>query len=176
EVGENEQPKSISHEHTFGEDTAVQDRLETTLYKLSEMVAKRLREHRLYSRTVQLKLRYEDFSTITRACSLDHATQLDREVATAAVQLFRQAWDRKTPIRLLGVHAGSLQDTEGQMSLLEETQTARLRDAFRSVDHIRGKYGDGSISLAKTLNSGIRERVHENPFGLPGKDPKVKSD
>jgi DNA polymerase IV len=176
EVGEDDQPKSISHEHTFDVDTAVQDRLETTLYKLSEMVAKRLREHRLYSRTIQLKLRYEDFSTITRASSLDHATQLDREVATAAVQLFRQAWDRKTPIRLLGVHAGSLQDTEGQMSLLEETQTARLRDAFRSVDHIRGKYGDGSISLAKTLNSGIRERVHENPFGLPGKGPKPKGE
>ena len=175
EVGENEQPKSISHEHTFWEDTAVQEQLETTLYKLSEMVSKRLREHQLYSRTIQLKLRYEDFSTITRACSLDHATQLDREVATAAVRLFRQSWDRKTPIRLLGVHAGSLQQAEGQMSLLEEPKTARLREALRSVDHIRGKYGDSSISLAKTLKSGIRERVHENPFGLPGKEPKDKN-
>jgi DNA polymerase-4 len=164
EVGENEDPKSISHEHTFGEDTAVQDKLETTLYKLSEMVSKRLREHKLYSRTIQLKLRYEDFSTITRACSLDHATQLDREVAAAAVLLFRQSWDRKTPIRLLGVHAGSLQPSEGQMNLLEEPATARLREAFRSVDHIRDKYGDSSISLAKTLHSGIREKVHENPF------------
>ncbi len=172
EVGENDQPKSISHEHTFHEDTAAQDQLETALYKLAEMVAKRLREHQLYARTIQLKLRYEDFSTYTRACSLDHATQLDREIATAAVQLFRQAWDRKTPIRLLGVHAGSLQAAEGQMSLLEEPKTARLRDAFRSVDHIRGKYGDTSISLAKTLHSGIRERVHENPFGLPGKEPQ----
>jgi DNA polymerase-4 len=164
EVGENEEPKSISHEHTFGEDTAVKEKLETTLYKLSEMVSKRLREHKLYSRTIQLKLRYEDFSTITRACSLDHATQLDREVAAAAVQLFRQSWDRKTPVRLLGVHAGSLQPSEGQMNLLEEPATARLREAFRSVDHIRGKYGDSSISLAKTLHSGIREKVHENPF------------
>jgi hypothetical protein len=45
---------------------------------------------------------------------------------------------------------------------------------FRSVDHIRNKFGDASISLAKTLDSGIRERVHENPFGLPGKEPKNK--
>jgi DNA polymerase-4 len=164
EIGENDQPKSISHEHTFSEDSAVQEKLETTLYKLSEMVSKRLREHRLYSRTIQLKLRTEDFSTITRACSLDHATQLDREVASAAVQLFRQAWDHKTPIRLLGVHASSLQPSEGQMNLLEESATARLRDAFRSVDHIRNKYGDASISLAKTLRAGIREKVHENPF------------
>ena len=172
EIGANEDPKSISHENTYSEDTANQDLLETTLLKLSEMVAKRLREHRLYARTIQLKLRSEDFSTITRACSLDHATQLDGEVAGAAIRLFRQAWDRKTPVRLLGVHAGNLQHAEGQMSLLEEAHTARLRNAFRSVDHIRDRFGDASISLAKTLHSGIREKVHENPFGLPGRKPE----
>lgn len=170
-VGANEDPKSISHEHTFGEDTTDREQLETTLLKLSEMVAKRLREHQLYSRTIQLKLRYEDFSTITRADSLDHATQLDREVAGAVIRLFRQAWDGRTPVRLLGVHAGSLQSAEGQMSLLEEPAMARLRQAFRSVDHIRNRFGDASVGLAKTLNAGIRERVHENPFDLPGKSP-----
>jgi DNA polymerase IV len=138
------------------------------------MVAKRLREHQLYARTIQLKLRDEDFVTITRAESLDHATQLDGEIAGAVVKLFRQAWDGKKPIRLLGVHAGSPEHSEGQMSLLEEPRTARLREVFRSVDHIRNKFGDASISLAKTLDSGIRERVHENPFGLPGKEPKNK--
>jgi DNA polymerase-4 len=162
-IGANEDPKSISHEHTFGADTADREKLETALLKLSEMVAHRLREQRLYSRTVSLKLRDEDFFTITRASTLDHATQLDREIATAITALFRQAWDGKKPIRLLGVHAGSLQAAEGQMSLLEEPGTARLREAFRSVDHIRNKFGDSAISLAKTLNAGIRERVHENP-------------
>jgi DNA polymerase-4 len=171
-IGEEGDPKSISHEHTFGTDSADGPQLETALLKLSEMVAKRLREHQLYSRTLSLKLRNHDFLTITRACTLDHATQLDREIATAIVRLFREAWDGKTPIRLLGVHAGALQPMEGQMSLLEETHTARLRDVFRSVDHIRNKFGEASISLAKTLNAGIRERVHENPFGLPGKTPK----
>ncbi len=173
-IGADEDPKSISHENTFAEDTSDRDQLETALLKLSEMVAKRLREHRLYSRTIQLKLRYEDFSTITRACSLDHATQLDREIATAVISLFRQSWDGKARIRLLGVHAGSLQDSEGQMNLLEEPQTARLREAFRSVDHIRGRFGEGTISLAKTLNAGIREKVHENPFDLPGKSATDK--
>ncbi|MBV9611836.1 MAG: DNA polymerase IV [Acidobacteriaceae bacterium] len=168
-VGANEAQKSISHENTFSEDTADREKLETALLQLSEMVAKRLREHHLYARTIQLKLRDEDFSTITRAQSLDHATQLDREVAAAVIGLFRKAWDGKTPIRLLGVHAGSLQDTEGQMSLLEEPRTERLRKAFRSVDHIRDRFGDSSISLAKTLHTGIREKVHKNPFDLPGK-------
>lgn len=169
EIGANEDPKSISHEHTFMDDTAERDRLETALLKLSEMVANRLRENRLYARTIQLKLRSEDFTTITRAQSLDHATQLDKEIAGAAIGLFRQAWNGTTPVRLLGVYAGSLQPVEGQMSLLDEPRTAKLRDAFRSVDHIRGRFGEASISLARTLAAGIRERVHENPFGLPGK-------
>ncbi|MBV8897882.1 MAG: DNA polymerase IV [Acidobacteriaceae bacterium] len=174
-IGEREDAKSISHEHTFGEDTADAAQLETTLTKLSEMVAKRLREQKLYARTIQLKLRDEDFTTITRACTLDHATQLDREIAAAVIALFRKAWDRKTPIRLLGVYGGQLRREEGQMNLLDEPNTARLREAFRSVDHIRNRFGDASISLAKTLNAGIRERVHENPFDLPGKEP-VKED
>lgn len=162
-IGVTEDPKSISHEHTFGEDTADREKLETTLLKLSEMVAQRLREHKLYSKTVSLKLRDEDFVTITRAATLDHATQLDREIASAVTELFRKAWNGSKPVRLVGVHAGSLQAVEGQMSLLEETKTARMREVFRSVDHIRDKYGDAAISLAKTLKAGIRERVQDSP-------------
>ena len=169
-IGANEDPKSISHEHTFNEDTAQRDALETALLKLSEMVAARLREHKLYSRTVSLKLRDEDFNTITRAATLDHATQLDREIAGAVTDLFRKSWDGKKPIRLLGVHAGGLKAVEGQMNLLEEQNTAKLREAFRSVDHIRNKYGDSAISLAKTLKAGLRERVQDSPARRKKKD------
>ena len=176
EIGAEDTPKSISHENTFGVDVCDRDKLESALLKLSEMVAKRLREHKLYARTVQLKLRYEDFSTITRACSLDHATQIDREVAGAVMQMFRKAWDGKAPIRLLGVHASSLETTEGQMSLLDEPEAERLRRVFRSVDHIRNRFGAASVSLAKSLHAGIRERVHENPFDLPGKEANSKLD
>ena len=69
EIGEDEGPKSISHEHTFNEDTADLEQIESTLARLSEMVGRRLREHKLQARTLQLKLRYSDFSTITRAHS-----------------------------------------------------------------------------------------------------------
>ena len=172
EIGADENPKSISHENTFNTDVSDRDKLEAALLKLSEMVARRLREHHLYARTIQLKLRYEDFSTITRACSLDHATQIDGEVAGAVLQLFRKAWDGKAPIRLLGVHASSLDTTEGQMNLLDEPEAERRRRAFRCVDHIRDRFGAASVSLAKSLNAGIRERVHENPFDLPGKEAK----
>ncbi len=169
-IGATEDPKSISHEHTFNVDTAKREELETALLKLTEMVAARLREHKLYSRTVSLKLRDEDFVTVTRAATLDHATQLDREIGGAVTGLFRKAWDGKKPIRLLGVHAGGLQPMEGQMNLLEEEKTARMREVFRSVDHIRDKYGDAAISLAKTLKAGIRERVQDSPARRKKKD------
>ncbi|HEX4750661.1 MAG TPA: DNA polymerase IV [Bryobacteraceae bacterium] len=174
-LGGRDEAKSISHEHTFGEDTAESARLESTLTRLSEMVAMRLREQQLYARTLHIKIRDEDFETITRACTLDHATQLDREIAASIIGLFRKAWDGNKPIRLLGVYAGQLRHAEGQMNLLDEPHTARLRDAFRSVDHIRNRFGDSSISLAKSLNTRIRERVHENPFDLPGKGKKKES-
>src|SRR5258706_11153986 len=86
--GEREDSKSISHEHTYSKDTADADRLEAKLAKPSEMVGRRLREHGLHSRTVQIKLRYQDFSTITRAHSLDHSTQLDHELFDTARDLF----------------------------------------------------------------------------------------
>jgi hypothetical protein len=57
------------------------------------------------------------------------------------------------------------------MNLLEEANTARLREAFRSVDHIRNKFGDSAISLAKSLKAGIRERVQDSPARRKKKNP-----
>ena len=171
EVGEEANPKSISHEFTFNEDTADVDTLESTLARLSEMVGRRLREHELYARTVQLKLRYSDFSTITRAHSLDHATQLDTEIFQQVRALFRQNRKADAPIRLLGVHVSGLESDEGQMNLLGEDQTDRWRKALSAVDRMRDRFGENSVSLATGMKGRFRERVHENPAGLPGKTP-----
>ncbi len=172
EVGEDNAPKSISHEFTFNEDTADADALEATLARLSEMVARRLREHNVHARTIQLKLRYSDFSTITRAHSLDHGTQLDTEIFREARALFRANRKPNSTIRLLGVHAGSLERVEGQLNMLEEGSTSRWRKAMTAVDRMRDKFGEESVSLAMGLKGRFRERVHENPAGLPGKDPR----
>jgi DNA polymerase-4 len=172
EVGSGGEPKSISHEFTFNDDTADAAKLEATLARLSEMVGRRLREHALHARTVQLKLRYSDFSTITRARSLDHATQLDNEIFAEARALFQNNWKRGEPIRLLGVHTSGFEAREGQLNLLEEDKTGRWRKALTAVDRIRDKFGEDSVSLAAGLHGRFRERVHENPAGLPGKSPK----
>lgn len=174
EVGEGGDPKSVSHEHTFMEDTADTTALDAILVRLSEMVARRLRDHRLYARTVQIKLRYSDFSTFTRARTLDHASQIDAELAAAARALFHKAWTGK-PIRLLGVYAQSLEAGEGQTSLLDEERTDRWRKTLQAVDRIRDKYGDTTVSLAAGMKATFRARVHENPENLPGKDPRKGS-
>src|SRR3954453_12798788 len=103
EIGADGDPKSISHEHTFNEDTRDEQVLESTLARLSEMVGRRLREHRLHTHTIQLKLRYTDFSTITRAQSLKTLTQLDTEIFNTVRALFQSNWKRGQTIRLLGV-------------------------------------------------------------------------
>ncbi|MEJ7605370.1 MAG: hypothetical protein WKF37_03685 [Bryobacteraceae bacterium] len=66
--------------------------MESTLAKLSQMVARRLREHELHTRTIQIKLRYSDFATITRAVTLDHATQIDIDLIEHSRLLLRKNW------------------------------------------------------------------------------------
>ena len=172
EIGDRENPKSVSHEHTFSTDTAVATELDAILVRLSEMVARRLRDHALFARTIQIKLRYSDFSTFTRSRTLDHATHIDTELSAAARALFHKNWTGK-PIRLLGVYAQSLEGAEGQTSLLAEPRADGWRRALAAVDKIRGKYGDdGIVSLAAGMTAAFRPRVHDNPENLPGKGPK----
>lgn len=173
DIGEGDDPKSISHENTFSVDTADTATIDAMLVRLSEMVARRLRDHQLHARTIQIKLRYSDFSTFTRSKTLDHASQIDTELAAAARALFHKSWSGKA-IRLLGVYAQSLEAGEGQTNLLEEDKMQRWRNTLAAVDKIRSKYGDSAVSLAAGMNAPFRARVHENPENLPGKDPNRK--
>ncbi len=172
EVGAHEAAKSISHEHTYNEDTADANRLEATLMRLSEMVGRRLREANFYARTVQLKLRYKDFTTITRARTLPVATQLDGEIFEEVRALFRKNWKRGNQVRLLGVQTSGFETQPEQIGLLENGRQKRWRDALAAVDHLRDKFGESSVSLASGMRASFRERTHENPAGLPGKARK----
>jgi len=173
EVGEGGDPKSISHEHTFPRDERDQQVLETMLSRLSEMVCRRLREHRLHARTVQLKLRYKDFTTITRAHTLESPTQLDTEVFNTIRDLFRRNWRNGAEIRLLGVHVSGFEESAPQqLGLLLEDSSNRMRQALSAMDKLRDRFGEKAVSLASGLKAGFRERTHENPAALPGKSKK----
>jgi DNA polymerase IV len=179
EIGEDEDAKSISHEHTYERDTADAERLESTLARLTEMVCRRLREHGFRARTVQLKLRYTDFKTITRARTLPAATDLDGEVFQAARELFRKNWRCGSAVRLLGVetsHFVSTAQPPQQMDLLgEDAKHERWSRALGTADKLRDRFGDSAVVLASGMGSRFREKTHENPAGLPGKKPKAHS-
>lgn len=170
EVGADLDAKSISHEHTYNEDTADPAQLESTLMRLSEMVGRRLRESNFYARTVQLKLRYKDFTTITRAHTLPAPTQLDTEIFGHIRALFRKNWKQGIQVRLLGVQASSFSSQAAQIDLLDGTRQQRWKDALAAADRLRNKFGESSVGLAAGLRGGFRERTHENPAGLPGKN------
>ncbi len=172
EIGDGENPKSVSHETTFSEDTTDEVLLESTLAKLSQLVGRRLREYGLFGQTVQLKYRYSDFSTFTRARTLEEATALDTVIFDTAKSLFRQNWHRTRAIRLLGVHVGSLRENEGQLDLIEGARKKKWSQALRAADALRDRFGESALGLAAAMKHGRRERVHENPAGLPGRKGK----
>ncbi len=171
-IGEHADPKSVSHEHTFSIDTADADQLESTLAHLAERVARRLREHSLWTRTVQVKLRWSDFTTITRAHTLPRATQLDIDLIEAARLLFRANWKPGIAVRLLGVQASQFDKEEAGPSLLDDGRDQRWKQALGAADRLRDRFGEGAVSLGSGLKGRYRDRVQENPADLPGKDAK----
>jgi DNA polymerase IV len=169
EVGADAGAKSISHEHTYNEDTADAAQLESTLMRLSEMVGRRLRESQYHARTIQLKLRYKDFTTFTRAHTLASPTQLDTEIFEEIRALFRKNWKKGVPIRLLGVQASSFTSQPDQINLLDGNRRQRWKDAMAAADRLRDKFGESSVSLAAGMRGNFRQRVHENPAAVPGR-------
>jgi DNA polymerase IV len=175
EIGADSGPKSISHEHTFSADLRDQAALEATLLRLSEMVGRRLREHNLIARTLQLKFRYSDFTTFTRAHTPEQSTQLDNEIYREIRELFRSNWEHGRAIRLLGVGASNfaMGSAETQLDLLDSDHQ-RWEKALGAADKLRDKYGEKSVQLGSGLKRVIRERVHENPADFDRK-PKKRS-
>lgn len=168
EIGIDEGPRSVSHEHTFNDDTAEAHVLEAMLARLSQMVCRRLREQDLYARTLQLKLRYSDFTTITRARTLEQSTAVDSEVFAAIRDLFRANWNNGA-VRLLGVQAAHWDEESDQLSLEGRTPHDKWNQALSAADRLREKFGENAVSLATGMKARFRERTHENPAALPGK-------
>lgn len=173
-IGEMDEAKSISHEHTYNRDTASVEQIESTLMRLSEMVGRRLRESQLFARTLQLKLRYKDFTTITRARTLEAPTQLDNEIYRQTHTLFHANWRKGAEVRLLGVQASSFDLSPSQGNLLKDHGREKWQNALLAADRLRDRFGEKSITLGTGMRGGFRERTHENPAALPGKSKSSK--
>lgn len=149
-VVEERQAKSMSAETTFPRDLADGTALERTLRELSEEVGRRLRAEGLAGTTLRLKLRWSDFTTITRQTQLDQPTDLDPEIYTGALALFHAAWRQGRPVRLIGVGLAGLTTPMRQLNLFDRAWQGDER-LLKAVDQIRRKYGRRALRRAVQL-------------------------
>ncbi len=110
--------KSVSQERTFTRDLADKETLKKHLWKMSQKVAARLKKSGMAAGTVGIKLRYSDFTTLSRQTSLGVSTDDEREIYRAALALLERAWQQGRPVRLLGVAGRHLTPPAGQLPLL----------------------------------------------------------
>jgi len=147
-----QEPKSMGHEFTFARDVANVDCALATLLSLSDKVARRLRQDGWLAASVTLKLRFADFKTITRSSTLRTPTNWDRAIFAQAKSLLLSAWDRRRPLRLIGVTAGRLiRSTDLQLELFDLERAERYRRVVEAVDRIRDRFGERAIGYAASL-------------------------
>ncbi len=144
-----EQPKSISRETTFDEDTIDIKLITATLFHLVEKVAHALRADGLQARCITLKLRYSDFKTVTRSITLKEPTDIDKTIYQHVKKLFEKAYTRRGRIRLLGAGVSNFTTGAWQPTLFDENRTQKLKNYYKSIDKIRDKYGPDAIRIIK---------------------------
>jgi len=140
--------KSISQEVTFARDVQDDQSLERTLRELSAQVGRRLRKADLAGSTVKVKLRWPDFTTLTRQATLPTPTDQDDEIYETALEILRKVRPAGKAVRLIGVGVSGLKAPLRQLSLwgADDEKSRRLQDA---VDSLREKYGNKAIQRGK---------------------------
>ena len=146
--------KQVSKETTFSRDVGDGEALRRTLRRLADSVGWRLRKAGLSGTTVRLKLRWPDFTTLTRQMTLEAATNSDDAIYAAALKLFEAVWSPGRPVRLIGVGVSGFDAPARQLGLWDEqpqeaTGDSRLQDA---LDELRGRFGEESIRRGSTFS------------------------
>jgi DNA polymerase IV len=155
------EPKSISHNQTFSEDTQDRAKMDATLSYLTQKAMKRLREAGLSASTVSLTIRYQGFETLTRARTLREPTHLDPIVFEAVNQLFDRNWDRKRKVRLLGVALTSFTHGGEQLDLLDGQRREKLERLAQATDALRDRFGFSKVQFGGSMTK-ARKRDEEN--------------
>lgn len=154
--------KSISHETTFPVDVSDVEVLRSTLMSLTEQVARRLRRLEVFGRTVHLKVRYNDFRTLTRAHPLTTPSHSTSEMWDAVSNELLQRVDLQSqPIRLLGVGMSSLGKGRQRQRTLFDDHSERDSEIDSATDAIREKFGGAAIQRGNTFSTGIKRSPDE---------------
>jgi DNA polymerase-4 len=145
--------KSISQETTFAQDVHDEKLLKQTILTLSEQVGSRLRRENLTSTTVKLKLRWPDFTTLTRQRTYPSPVEQDSQIYQAALALFDKVWETSQAVRLIGVGVSGLGPPVRQLSLWEiaadpvsAAGSAKEQRLQNAIDEIRSRFGKGMLT------------------------------
>jgi DNA polymerase IV len=142
--------KSISQETTFARDVRDDKVLESTLKELSAQVGRRLRRSDLTGKTVKLKIRWPDFTTLTRQTTLSTPTDQDDEITSTAITLMKNVRASGKPVRLIGVGVSGLTAEARQLELWG-MESEKRRKFQGVIDELQDKYGE------KTVHKGQRK-------------------
>jgi DNA polymerase-4 len=140
--------KSVSQEVTFSRDVRDDQSLEKTLTDLSQEVGRRLRKNNLAGTTIKLKIRWPDFTTLTRQVTLTGTTNQGNEIAETALGLLRKVRKSGQAVRLIGVGVSGLGEPMRQLELWG-TDSEKERKLQAVVDELRKKFGDNAIKRGK---------------------------
>ncbi len=144
-LAESWERKSISSEQTFRSDISSPAEIEAIMFRLVAKICQQIRDEETMATNIHIKLRYADFSTITRAKQV-MPTMDDKFVYETAVDLFRKAYTRRVGVRLIGVGMSGFVEYHQQQSLFETTEEKREK-MMEAINKIRSKFGFESINM-----------------------------
>ena len=156
-LAEPERAKGYSNSITLEEDVTNDAQAHKILLALADSVTSRMRADGARAYCVSVTIRGNDFRDRSHQKRLDTATDITDEVYTVAKRLFAELWDRRTPLRLMGLAMTSVaEEGEEQITLFPDERKERARKIDRAVDSIRGKYGTATISRGTTIDADRR--------------------
>ena len=136
--------KSISREETYDRDVVDAGQLRERVRHLSADVGRRLRSAGLSARTVSLKLRYADFTSLVRQRSLDGGSDSDAAITSGAIALLAATHQPERPVRLIGVGVHNLENA-AQMDLFSAPRAARERRLDATLDALQRRFGPDAV-------------------------------
>jgi DNA polymerase-4 len=139
--------KSLSKEHTFAQDVQEEGTLRQTLRRQAAEIASALQRKGMQGTTITLKLRWSDFTTLTRQTTLSFSTNEELVNAATTLRLFAQAWQVDLPVRLIGVGVSGLGAPGTQATLWESMmpQTEQRRQVEATMLELRARFGERII-------------------------------
>jgi DNA polymerase-4 len=140
--------KSISTEHTFETNQTDENFLLSELVRMTEKIAFDLRRDQKLAGCIAVKIRYPDFETTSKQISIDY-TMRDDELIPVAIGLFHQLYDKRQPIRLLGIRLSELTSHVLQGSLF--ANIGKKDELYKAIDDVKNKFGKTALQKARTV-------------------------